>query len=283
MSIYTYLDYRHFLRDRVATLRKENPKLSIREILRRVECASPSYYKEVVVDGRKKMSLSAARRFADFLRLTTSETDYFLLLVQYNQAATDLDKEHFYARILATRKIPVSTEDHFLKIDEYGYMAQWHHTVVRELLPLLRNFGNRNGEERARLARLLRTELTDRDIDEAVKLLEELRFIKKDKEGNYIKSDSTIRIEQKSPAAYQALCRFLDLGKTIIPATDPLYRLFKVAVLGMNRDTAAAIEKKINEVCQEIVQIAGAGTPETDRLYAMNIQFFPLTRLPEEG
>ena len=280
MNIYSYLDYRQFLRDRIDTLRRENDKLSIRELLRRVQCSSPSYYKEVVVDARKKMSLTTARRFAAFLRLSADETGYLLLLVQYNQAVSDVDRQHFYELLLRCRKKPAA-ENHFLKISEYGYMSEWHHTVIRELLPLLGDFGNRNGEERARLARLLRVNLTDRQIDEAITILEKLKFIRKNEDGNFEKSDSTIRIEQKSPAAYRALCRFLDMGKSIIPATDSLYRLFKVAVLGMNRDTAAVIEKKINDLCQEIVSIAG--TAEPDRLYAMNIQFFPLTRLPEEN
>ncbi|MBN1756668.1 MAG: TIGR02147 family protein [Chitinispirillaceae bacterium] len=279
MTIYAYLDFRDFLRDRIDALRRENTKLSIREILRRVQCASPSYYKEVVIDGRKKMSLSAARRFAAFLKLSADETVYLLLLVQYNQAASTVDREHFYGALIDRQKKPAGA-DHFLTIGEYGYMAEWYHTVIRELLPLLEGFGNRSAGERRQLASLLRVPLTDRQIDEAITLLEELKFIRKNSEGNYEKSDTTIRVEQKSPAAYQALCRFLDVGKSVITSTDPLYRLFKVAVLGTNRDTAVLIEKKINEVCQEIVQIAGAS--ESDRLYALNIQFFPLTKLPEE-
>ena len=280
MNIYSYLDFRQFLRDRIDALRRDNNNLSIREILRRVRCASPSYYKEVVVDGKKKMSLSTARRFAAFLQLSADETAYLLLLVQYNQAASTIDRQHFYEAMIDLRKPPV-TDDHFLTIGEYGYVAEWYHTVIRELLPLLEEFGNRSAGERRMLAGLLRVHLTDRQIDEAINLLEALTFIRKNGDGNYEKSDTTIRVEQKSPAAYQALCRFLDVGKTVISSTDPLYRLFKVAVLGTNRETAAVIEKKINEVCQEIVQIAG--TSGNDRLYALNIQFFPLTRLPEES
>ena len=279
MSIYSYLDFRLFLHDRITTLRSENNNLSIREILRRVRCSSPSYYKEVIVDARKKMSLEAARRFAAFLQMPVDETAYFLLLVQYNQAGTELEKLHFYEQLLHFKKKP-ATEDHVLTINEYGYMSEWQNAVIREMLPLLDGFGNRSGAERAQIARLLRMKISDRQIDEAIRLLEKLKFIRKNSRGNYIKSESTIRAEKKSPAAYQALCQYMDMGKSIINSTDPLYRLFKVAVLGTNRETSAVIEKRVNDVCREIISIAGTG--DSDRLYAMNVQFFPLTRLPEE-
>jgi uncharacterized protein (TIGR02147 family) len=281
MSIYDYHDYRQFLKGRIENLQSENESLSIREILRRVKCSSPSYYKEVIVDAKKNMSAATARRFAAFLQLSGDETEYFILLMNYNQSKTELEKLHFYEQLLHFKKKPVS-DDHILKLSEYGYMAEWENTVVRELLPLVSTFGNRNGEERNVLAQLLRMKISDRQIDEAIQLLDRLKFIKKNNRGNYQKTNTAIKAQKKTPAAYRALCQFMDLGKSIINKTDSRYRLFKVAVLSMNKENCAVIEKKINEACQEIVAIAGSSTAEVDRLYAMNIQFFPLTKLPEE-
>ena len=281
MSIYQYVDFRQFIIDRVETLQAENEHLSIREILRRVECSSPSYYKEVIVDGKKRMSLAVARRFGKFLKLSPPETEYFILLVQFNQAKTELERLHFYERIIHFKQKP-QTENHFLTIREYGYMAHWQNVVIRELLPLLSSFGNRNAAERAVLASKLRIPITDRQINDAIALLESLRFVSKDGDGNYRKTATAIRAETRSPAAYKMLCQFTDLGKEIINASDVRQRLFKVAVLGMNKENRAVIEKKLDEVCQEIVEIAGADKDKVDRLYGMNIQLYPLTKLPEE-
>ena len=280
MDLYSYLDYRQFIRDRVEALRTEYANLSIREMLRRVRCSSPSYYKEVVIDARKNMSIATARRFAEFFKLSGDETGYFILLLQYNQAKTELERLAFYRQLLQFKK-KAATDDHFLTISEYGYMAEWQNTVIRELLPLVGDFGNRNPDERTALAQLLRVKLTDRQIDEAIRLLESLRFIKKNTRGNYRKTATTIRAENQSPAAFRTLCQFMELGKSVINTTDPLYRLFKVAVMSMNKETCAIIEKKISDVCREIVEIAATGS-DVDRLYALNLQFFPLTKLPEE-
>jgi uncharacterized protein (TIGR02147 family) len=161
-------------------------------------------------------------------------------------------------------------------------MAQWQNTVIRELMPLLGDFGNRGREEREAIARLLRMNVSDRQIDDAIKLLEMLKFIKKDRKGNYRKTDAAIKADKKTPAAFKMLSQFTDLGKSIINTTDPEHRLFKIAVLSMNRAIRAVIEKRIDEMCQEIVGLSGSASGKADRLYAMNIQFFPLTRLPEE-
>ncbi len=281
VSIYDYHDYRQFIRDRVELFRERNGNLSIREVLRRVKCSSPSYYKEVVVDARKNMSASTARRFAAFLRLTTEETEYFVLMMNYNQARTEMEKLLCYEKLLLHKRKPAG-DSHFLNIGEYEYMAEWHHTVIRELLPLFDGFGNRNAAERAALSQKLRVKITDRQIDEAIELLEKLKFIRKNARGNYIKTEATIKTGTKTPAAFRTLCQFTDLGKNIINNTDPLYRFFKIAVLGLTGEMSPIIEKKINEACEEIVSVAGSATNAPDRLYAMSIQFFPLTRLPEE-
>jgi len=281
IDIFSYHDFRQYIRDRVEAVRAEQEHLSIREILRRVQCASPSYYKEVILDGKKRMSPAAARRFAAFFMLSAPETEYFLLLLNYNQAKTELDRLHFLDKLMSFKKRPV-TASHFLTINEYGYMAEWHHAVIRELLPLLPEFGNRNEEERRQLARLLRVKLTDRQIDESITLLESLKFVRRNKQGNFEKTDTTIRVEKKTPAAYKTLCEFMNMAKTVINTTDAATRLVKMAVLNLDAEAYAIIEKKLNEAFQEIVEVAADKKGDADRLYAMNMQFFPLTRLPGE-
>lgn len=281
MSIYSYIDFRLFVQDRISILRSENPNLSIREILRRVECSSPSYYREVILDAKKRMSMTIARRFAAFFSLTTDETEFFLLLVQYNQATAELDKLHFYEKLLALKKNPV-TENHILNVKEYGYMTEWHHVIIRELLPLITNFGNRDKHERQELAQKLRVKLTDDQINTAIQVLESLKFIRKNSEGNYEKTEMAIRLDKKSPAAHATLCQFMDLAKSAIATTESGSRMAKMAVIGMNSEAFAIIERKINEAFQEIVEIAGTAGTSPDRLYALNLQLFPLTRLPDE-
>lgn len=282
MDIYTYHDFRRYISDRIDVLREEQPSLSIREILRRVECTSPSYYKEVILDGKRRMSSTAARRFASFLMLSADETEYFLLLLDYNQATTELDKVHFLDRLMKFKK-PAVTPNHFLSVNEYGYMAEWYHAVVRELLPLFPDFGNRDETERRKLAGLLRIKLTEQQIDASVTLLENLKFIRKNSDGNYEKTDIALRVEKKTPAAYKTLFDFMNIAKTVINSTDSSARMVKMGVLSLSGEACSIIEKKLNEAFQEIVDIAADAAPAVDRLYTVNIQFVPLTKLPGEA
>jgi uncharacterized protein (TIGR02147 family) len=280
MNIFSYRDYRQLIGDAITRWRGERSNLSNREIGRRMGYQSPSWYREAIVDAAKNITEETARRFASFLHFSDRETDFLVLLVKHNQARTGEERAHFHAKLLPYWR-ETGTDDHILNAHEYKFMDKWFYSVIRELLPLCPEFGNRNSAERLALARKLRIILSDSQIDEAVRVLEELKFIRRDASGAYRKTGKGIRAE-KTRAAQHLISRLIDHGKTIVDETDPKFRLIKTSLLCLSKATSGDIEKKINDFCREIADDAGADQTGIDRLYAMNIQFFPLTKLPEE-
>lgn len=284
MNIYSYTDYRQFIKARVEELRKRIPKLSIRELLRRVGCTSPSYYKEVILDGKIKMSLSKARDFAAFFNLSGTETAYLLLLVQYTHAKTQNERIYLYEQMLKSEKPPPSaTDDRILTVNEYAYLSNWYLSAIREVLQFYPGFGNRNREERLRLSRFFCVKMTEEQICEAIDILERLGFIAKNEAGNYRKTAQNIRSVQKTPAAYKTLCHHMQMAQTIINTAPPASRVFKTMVLSMTEETYLLIENKINELSREIYSLLNKEKHREDRLYSLSMQFFPLTKLPEES
>ena len=280
MNIYDYLDYRQFIKDSIDVIRK-NHKLTNRAISERVGVVSPSYYHETIELGAKNMSVEVAERFAALFRLTGAETGYLRLLVQFNQAKTEYEKISLLGLLLPLRT-GVHQDSHVLAVNEYAYMAEWQNSVLRELLPLLGGFGNRSQDERAAIMKILRPQITDKQIDDAIGLLESLKFIKRKPNGDYVKTGSILRGDNKTSAAYRALCQLVDIGKRVINVVKPEHRLFKSVVLSMSRETYTVIEMKINDFCYSLLELVSKENGKKNRLYNMNIQFFPLTRLPEE-
>jgi uncharacterized protein (TIGR02147 family) len=280
MNIYEYLDYREFIKAAIGELRSKH-KLTNRAISERLGVVSPSYYRETIELGIKNISPGVAGRFAEMLQLNSDETEYLRLLVHYNQSKTEYEKTLLLQQLLPLRK-GVHPDSHIIDVNEYAYMAEWQNSVIRELLPLLPGFGNRNAAERTELAKILRPKLSDKQIDDAVELLESLKFIRRNKNGDYVKTDSIIRGEKKTSVAFVTLCQLVDIGKKIINIVKPEHRSFKTVVLGLTKETYSVIEKRINDFCFEILEIAGRDKNRVDRLYNMNIQFFPLTWFPEK-
>jgi uncharacterized protein (TIGR02147 family) len=282
MNIYHYINFRDFIKDAFSALRNENENLSIREILRRIGCASPSYFKEVIIDAQKKMSPVMTRKFALFLKLDTRETDYFLALVGYNQAETESERILYYEELLR-HKVHTASENKFLELREYEYLSSWELSAIREFLHFHDGFKNLDAEERKKLAGCFLPKISDEQIKNAIQTLESLEFIKKDAHGNYRKTKQNIRSVKKTPAAYRTLCQNMKHALEIINTASPENRIFKNVIVSISSPTYEIIEKKVQEFCKEILDIASNDAYPEDRLYSLGLQFFPLTKLPEDA
>lgn len=96
-SIFSYLDYRDFLRDRFTALRSQTPEFSYR-FFAQIAKVSPSFLK-LVATKRKHLSQKSVLKFARALGLDATETTYFHHLVLFNRAKT-LDEQNYYYHML---------------------------------------------------------------------------------------------------------------------------------------------------------------------------------------
>ncbi len=86
-DVFTYTDYRAYLRAVYAHKKQHEYGFSLRAFSRRTGLGSSNYLK-LVMDGARNLSAPMARRFAKSCGLEGETLDYFCELVAYNQAAT---------------------------------------------------------------------------------------------------------------------------------------------------------------------------------------------------
>lgn len=101
-DLFNYLDYRHFLRDWLASAKKHYG-FSYRVFSRRAGLKSPSLYK-MVMDGDRDLIEGSLHKFLEGLSLSVREKEYFAALVLYNQAKSQDHKERHLARIRLLRE-----------------------------------------------------------------------------------------------------------------------------------------------------------------------------------
>jgi len=281
MNIYSFTDYRKFLQEAFDDLQKKNSSLSMREILRRIGCASPSYYKEVVVDVKKNMGIAMARKIAAFLKLNQNETDFFIALVGYNQARTELERNHYYQQLIQHTK-EKTAENYFLTPNELAYFSSWEISAIRELLLFYGDFKNSSALERKKLAERFYPDLSEEQVYNAVELLEKLQFIKRDNNGNFRRTSHNIRQVKKNPLTFFMLQQNMKHAVQIINTVSPDIRIFKNLTISMSGQAYKILEKKIQEFCSEVSEIVSHDSLPADRLYTMGIQLFPLTKSTEK-
>ncbi len=124
-----YQDYRSFLVDFVAYLRKLDPRFSFRRFARAAGFSSPNYLK-LVMDGDRNLSIESAPRFVLGLGLDKDEGDVFGCLVALDLAKHDAARNAIYASL---RERTRGDDLSMLRDDQFAVYDHWWVLVVREL------------------------------------------------------------------------------------------------------------------------------------------------------
>jgi uncharacterized protein (TIGR02147 family) len=279
VNIYSYMDFREFMRKWVEQYRKTN-QLTNREIGRRLGVGSPSYYSDVFLKDKKIPSVKVAEKIAEMMKLSRKETEYLFLMIDLKRVKTDIERTNIMEEMLKYWK-GASPDVHVLERNEINFMSEWQNAVLFELIPLLNKFGNRNSEERQDVIRKLRPNITETQINKAIELLESMKFIAKDKKGNYVKTDKILRGD-KPYFIINTLSKLVNIGNRIVGVTKPEHRQFRSLFLPVSEEVYTIMQKRIDTFCQDLIDITRKASKKADRLYNMNLQFFPLTRF-EDG
>lgn len=128
-SIYDYLDYREFLKDRLALLKAKGPAFSIRNLNRRSGLKSSGHL-SLIVSGKRNLGRDAMYKVCRGLGLTEKETQFFVSLVNFNRARTAEEKNHFYKLLL--RAYPPKHAK-IINSKHYNMFSEWYYVPIMEL------------------------------------------------------------------------------------------------------------------------------------------------------
>ena len=128
-DIFTYVDYRKFLADRVRELKVKNPNFSHRYVSKKVGYGSAGFFGDVVA-GRKNLTGRLLIKLAGILDLRKDEEEYFINLALYNQSQTVDEKNRYYEKLMDVTRIDVK----ILETGQFEYFSHWYNAAIRELL-----------------------------------------------------------------------------------------------------------------------------------------------------
>jgi uncharacterized protein (TIGR02147 family) len=129
------------------------------------------------------------------------------------------------------------------------------------------------------MARACSPSITAAEVTETLNFLVRMKLLKKDGDGNYHQTDKTITMGNMDvvPVAARELQR--QMGEFAIKAIDlPLSeRTMSGFVLGLTERSYERIRKEMADFYRRVVAIA-TEDDETERVYRMNMQLFPLSK-----
>jgi uncharacterized protein (TIGR02147 family) len=270
---FEYLNYRKLLKDLYDERKKEQPIFSYRYIAQKVGFSSAGFFTNII-QGKRNISPEYIFKFAEVFKLKKTETEYFELLVNFDQAKDHERKKFYFEKILRYKKSKIKVTD----AQQYEFYSIWYYTTIRELIDLYPYKGDY--EE---LAKRVSPPIKPAEAKKAIELLENIGFIKKNADGIYEQTDSCITTgyEAKSVAINNFIIAMSDLAKEAIDRYPRDKRVISSVTITLSEQGFTTIQDRINSFRRELLEIfrEDKNQKRQDRVYHININAFPLTKV----
>lgn len=267
-NLYSYLDFRTYLRDYRDYMKKIDSGFTNAYICHRLGQKNSSGYFNNVITGRLKVGATLTERFFELLELSVDEQKYFRALVNYNQSTTLSEKDFFLDQLIRLNTSP----SHELNKQAHSYYRHWQHAVIRALLDIVDY-----AEDISVLQERLLQPLSKDEIKESIRILRDLSLIEMNDEGYWKPTKQAIssgkEVERELLKFYQAKCLELSSDMILNDAASPQ----KVTTLTISTSEKAIeqITERINCLRSEIRSIIIADESDSEKLYQLNIHLFP--------
>jgi uncharacterized protein (TIGR02147 family) len=271
IDIFEYIDYRKLLNDLYKEKREECPYFSYRYIAKKVGFSSAGFLANII-QGKRNISPEYIFGFAKLFKLKKTETEYFELLVNFDQARNHDQKKYYFEKILSSKKSKIKITD----LQNYEFYSKWYYTAVREVLDVY----EWDGVDYSELAKRIMPPLSTGEIKKAVELLLNMGFIRKNKKGFYEQTDQFISTgyDARSLAITNFLVSTIDLARGAIDRFPRDQRSMSALTFSISADGYAAIDERLKTFRREILEIARADK-NRDRIYHVNFQIFPMSKI----
>lgn len=265
-SIYQFVDYRTFLKERFQWLQTQDTSFSQRKLARVAGFANPGFFNEVI-QGRRKLSPNAIDRMGTGLDLESNETEFLRVLVAYTEAKTLNDKEQAHQRLEQRRN------RHFfrrLNQSQSKYYLDFNYPLVRAAIEACDFRGNYQT-----LGDFLRPPMPAASVKRYVRDLCEWGLVEQGRDGKYGVTHSYLEPPEEMRDALVRLQQAW-LSQTVfqmntVPAGE---RHVSSALLTVSEPTYRQILGTIEKMREEILRLV-KDDKAVDRVVLFNIQVLP--------
>jgi uncharacterized protein (TIGR02147 family) len=274
-SIFSYLDYRIFLKDYYEEQKKTTRFFSYRYFAQKAGINSPNFLKQVI-ESKRNLTNFTIDKFITALKLNEKEARFFRHLVFFNQAMSVQEKQEHYAVMLSMMH---TVKEQRLTALQHEYYYHWFVPVVRELVGLHDFKGDYKN-----LAAAVTPPISVREARFAVKLLKNLGMIEQVPDGAHRQTDSAIVSD--SSVARMAVRSFnremLRKAEIALDNTPIEERQIYGVTVGISKECYNVLTVEMAAFRDRVVAIVN-NDHSSDRVYQMHLQLFPLSKQRETG
>lgn len=274
-SVYDYLDYRKFLKDRVTVMKSGGSPFSNRNFNRRSGLKSSGHL-SLIINGRRNLGRDAMYKVCQGFGLGEKESHFFVNLVNFNQARTVDERAHFYKRLL--RGYPPAHAK-FIDSKHYDVFSRWYYIALLEMVRM-KDFK----ADPVWISNRLKPKVSVSKVKKALADLINLGFIKE--AGGRLE-----RVEKMlaTPEAVRSVA-IMDFHEQLsMLALDSLKKdpvnnkEFSTLTIALSGEDIAVLKKRIQEFKKELHSFIESSDAKKTEVVNISLQLFKMTRSGEQN
>lgn len=270
-SIFEYLDYRLYLKDYYEWKKQSSDGFSYRTF-GKLAGVSASLFKDIVSE-RQNLSPKIADKYAAAMKLKKREQSYFSHLVLFNNAKDNAEKNEQFENMMSLRRQRKNT---ILHVSKFDYFAEWYHSVVRELI-----HNQPANISPTKIGGMIQPKISGAKVKKSIQLLQSLELIsRKEADGveYWVQTDRSISsdFDVRSQALKKYQSSMIQLAQESIERFSGSERNLQAMTLSGSAEAYEKIKKRMNQFVNETFNILEADARDVEKVFALNLQLFPL-------
>ena len=268
-NIYEYNDYRVFLRDYFAWSKANDAHFTQRAFAAKAGFSAHSFCNNLI-KGTRNLTPKSCAHLCEALALSAKETEFFSLLVQYNQSITTDKRDALFGRLNALRR---NTTFYRLNKKHFAYLDQWFHPALRELV-VLSNWGN----DFAKLGKMLDPPITPGQARRGVRVLQSIGLIHKNADGSWSQSSDAVVVKDFPPhLVKKARNTYIRMAADASENLDAETRNISCATVALSKESYKKVSDMLDAIHDYVVSLS-TRKDKAEKVYQLNFQLFPTSK-----
>jgi|GEM_PF-1719485 len=272
-DLFTYQDYRAFLRDWIGYLKTQRKRFSLRKLA--VEAQMGTGYLSMVLSGKHAISAKGLAKILPHLGLNESEKTFLELLLTVAESDIHGVRMEALGRIQRFRAYEQHNPQ---EMETFQYLSRWYHVAIREMAGL-------DGVEwePAAIQKRLKSRVPLKEVDDALKFLVDHKYIELSKDGAVNFPEKNIQCFDK---IFQVALRqfhremFRIAGETL--DNTPIEQRHVLGhTVAVSKSTYVKIRDLMEQTIRNIAELTKSD-PHADSVYHVILAAFPLTESSED-
>lgn len=269
-DIFQYSNYREFLKDHFKQSRADNKGYSYRYFGTKAGFSSPNFL-YLIIKGERNLTKEYLPKFANALKLTKKEQQYFENLVAFNQAKSPESKRYYLEQL---HNFLNTKTGKTLNTQQLDFISKWHYSAIWEMVSL-----PQFEENPAWIRKHLRNKISISEINNAITKMLSMGFLTRDEKNRLVRTEKDLTTDEEvyHTAAYSFHQQMLSLAKEAIAETSGDNREVTGVTMAVSENQFKEIKRMVRDFKNNIVRYVSNSSDIPEKVYHVNLSLFPLS------